>query len=432
MKSIKELTVYTNGSASDYRTWSNVPFYFCEALRAKGVIVNQVDINPYPIIEKVFNRTFRLGWKLFHRDTTYTYFRSSMRHMIATTHIRRAIRSYPNSQADIFLTYSFSPGKQSGRPVVLLSDRPYSYSIEYFRGRSPDLLEEMSIVREDRRIEQADLVISLFQSVADVMKQKYQNENIFCLGQAINAPSIEESSTLPEIKAKSFNLMFMGDAKYAEGLRVLLLAYELLKGSFPELTLTIIGHDTSYLGLLPDGVMSYGYLDKGKAESRDLLFALFKQARIYVNTTPKWAGCSSILEALVYHTPVVVAPFHEIVRMFGKENDFIIYCEDNTPNLLAKRLRTLLQHPNFPILALSAHTAVKKHDLEQLCGPLVGINEVNLMILHVLSSYQGPPVKYKTRLQLGGFGFLGGEGGIRNTPSKHPAGVLSLRVPLQG
>jgi hypothetical protein len=61
MKPIKELTVYTNGSASDYRTWSNVPFYFSEALKAHGVIVNQVDINPYPLFEKAYNRTFRLA-----------------------------------------------------------------------------------------------------------------------------------------------------------------------------------------------------------------------------------------------------------------------------------------------------------------------------------------------------------------------------------
>ena len=378
MKPIKELTVYTNGSARDYRTWSNVPFFFTESLLNHGIQVNLVDINPYLLFEKFYNRTLRLGWKLFHRNTTYSYFRSSLRHILTTAHIRKAIKQYPNSQADIFLTYSFSPGQRSGRPVVLLSDWSYRYSIEYFRGRPPDLLEARSIAREDRHIEQADLVITLFQSVADVMKQKYQNENIFCLGQAINAPSIEESNTLPEIKARSFNLLFMGDAKYTEGLRVLLLAYELLKGSFPELTLTIIGHDTSYLEPLPAGVMSYGYLDKSQAASRDLLFALFKQARIYVNTTPKWAGCSSILEALVYYTPVVVAPFHEIVRMFGKEKDFIIYCEDNSPNLLAERLRTLLQHPNFQVLALRAHTAVKNMTWNSYVDRLLELMESTL------------------------------------------------------
>jgi glycosyltransferase involved in cell wall biosynthesis len=378
MKSIKELTVYTNGPSNEYRTWSNVPYFLCEALRANGVNVNQVDINPYPIIETIYNRTLRLGWKLFHRNTTYTYFRSSMRHMIATTHIRRAIRSYPNSQADIFLTYSFSPGKQSGRPVVLLSDRPYSYSIEYFRGRSPDLLEARSIVREDRHIEQADLVVTLFQSSVDIMKRKYQNENIFCLGQAINAPSVGESSTLPEIKARAFNLFFIGDAKYTEGLRVLLLAYELLKDSYPELTLTIVGHDTSYLEPLPDGVNSYGYLDKGQEATRDLLFALFKQARIYVNTTPKWAGCSSILEALVCYTPVVVAPFQEIVRMFGKDNDFILYCEENTPELLVERLRLLLDHPDYSTLARKAHAAVEKMTWNNYVSRLLELIESTL------------------------------------------------------
>ena len=94
--------------------------------------------------------------------------------------------------------------------------------------------------------------------------------------------------------------MFIGDAKYVEGLQVLILAYMLLKKSFPELTLTIVGHETAYLEPLPDGVISYGYLDKGQESSRELFYSLLKQARIYVNTTPKWGGFSSILEAWIF------------------------------------------------------------------------------------------------------------------------------------
>lgn len=274
MKHITELTVYTNGPAGEYKTWSNVPYFFTEALRTHGVRVNLVDIGPYPLVEKVYDFTFRLGWKLFYPRTTYAYFRSWLHYLITSNRIRKAGRRYPTSQADIFLTYSFSPKQRSDRPVVLLCNWPYGYSIGYFRSRSPGFLEARSIAREDRRIESADLVISLFQSVADAMRQRYQNKEIYYLGQAINTPSISDSSAIPDMKAGSFNLMFLGDAKYDAGLRVLIRAYELLKTSFPNLTLTIVGQTTSDLGPLPEGVISYGYLDKGQGSNRDLFLFL--------------------------------------------------------------------------------------------------------------------------------------------------------------
>lgn len=359
MKRITELTVYTNGPASEYKTWSNVPYFFTEALRAHGIRVNLVDIAPYLLVEKAYDFTFRLGWKLFYPRTTHTYFRSWLHSLITSIRIRNAGRRYPTSQADIFLTYSFSPRPWSEKPVVLLCDWPYGYFIGYFQGRSPDFLEAGSIAREDRHIERADLVISLVQSAVEVMKQRYQNKNIHYLGLAINAPPISESLPIPDMKARSFNLMFIGDAKYNAGLRVLIQTYELLKTSFPNLTLTIVGQTKSDLGPLPEGVICYGYLDKGQRSSRDLYYSLLQQARIVVNTTPKWGGLSSILEALAYYTPVVVAPFHEIVRFFGDENEFVYYCEENTPDLLVQRLQTLLEHPDYPSLARKAHTAVE-------------------------------------------------------------------------
>jgi glycosyltransferase involved in cell wall biosynthesis len=378
MQSIHELTVYTTGPAGDYRTWSNVPYFFTESLRAQGVRVNLVDIAPPFFVERTFNLTFRLMWKLFHPTTTFTYFRSWLHFLITSNRIRKAGGRYPNSQADIFLTFSFSSNRRVGHPVVLLCDWPYSYSIKYFQDRSPDFLEARSIAREDGRIEEADLVISLFQSGSDEMERRYRNNNIFCLGPAINVPSAEISPTLPELKAGSFNLLFIGDAKYLAGLRVLIQSYELLKASFPELTLSIIGQETSQLGWLPEGVISYGYLDKGDESSRDLFYSLMQKAKAVVNTTPRWGGFSSILEALAYYTPVVVAPFHEIVRLFGKENDFISYCEENTPDLLAERIRVLLEHPDYPDLARRAHAAVENFTWENYVGRLLNLMEKEL------------------------------------------------------
>lgn len=378
MRPITELTVFSTGPAKDYRTWSNVPFLFTESLRARGIRVNTVDVDPSHLVEKIFNRTIRLGWRLIYPRSTYTYFRSWLHYMTARARIRNAYILYPNSQVDIFLTYSFSGDGQSEKPVVLLGDWPYGYFINYFRDRQPDFMEARSIAREGHNIEAANLVISLFQTGTHELKQRYHNKNIHYLGHAINAPSIGEDPAIPEAKADLFNLMFIGDEKYIEGLRVLIRAYKILKGAYPKLTLSIVGQTISRFEELPEGVSSYGYLDKGQESDRILFYSLLKQARIVVNTTPLWGGFSSVLEALAYYTPVVVFPFHEIVQLFGMDNDFISYCEENTPELLADRIRILLNHPNFQLLALRAHAAVEDMTWNNYVGRLLALMDSTL------------------------------------------------------
>ena len=99
--------------------------------------------------------------------------------------------------------------------------------------------------------------------------------------------------------------------------------------------------------------------------------------------------------SLDFYTPVVVAPFHEIVLAFGMENDFVVYCENNTPEILAERLRTLLDCPDYPTLARKAHASVEKFTWNNYVDRLLNLMEANFEPL--LSSFLVDETRRKFR-----------------------------------
>src|SRR5215831_14407914 len=55
--SIREITVFTNGDSGQISTWSNVPYFFIETLKTKGIKVNRVDLNPDRLLGKLWDKT---------------------------------------------------------------------------------------------------------------------------------------------------------------------------------------------------------------------------------------------------------------------------------------------------------------------------------------------------------------------------------------
>ncbi|HEY8781723.1 hypothetical protein [Flavobacterium sp. UBA6046] len=107
-KKLNEVTVFTNGDSSKLSTWSNVPFFLTNTLISKGIKVNRIDIGASPFLEKIFYKTFYKVFKILNKGTAYDYFHSYIHFHDARNRIKSAVRQYPNSDADIFLTFSFS------------------------------------------------------------------------------------------------------------------------------------------------------------------------------------------------------------------------------------------------------------------------------------------------------------------------------------
>lgn len=359
MKEIKEITLYVIGDSRQISLWSNIPYFFAETLIARGIKVNRVDLSPSPFLEKIYMLTWWRILRLFNRKTSHLYFRSLPHFLDARRRIKKALQTHASADVNLFLTFSFSAAGLTGKPTVLFGDWTYDHFFTYFENREPDFFERRSLFREDSQIEAADLIFPLFSSVSKDMKKRYKNRNIFYLGNVINAVYEPDEKRLLEIKSTSSALLFIGDAKYKEGARQLIRAFDLLRNKHPALTLDIIGLESSEFDGLPAGVTCHGYLDKGKQQERERYYSLLEQARIFINPTPKWGAYSATVEAMYYYTPVIVAPYREFVETFGETIDFGAHCQTDSPDELSTHIQHFLNHPSYGRSCIRARESVQ-------------------------------------------------------------------------
>lgn len=358
MTVVKELTVYSVGDSRRLSSWSNVPFFFTETLIAKGIKVNRVNLER-TLAGKLLDKTV---WKLLNfvnRNTYYSYSRSLVHYLLVRSKIARALARYPRTDANIFLTFSHSSAGMTDKPTVLFCDWTYDHHFRYFLGQPPNAMESMAIAREDQQIEDADLVCVLFPRVAEYMKQRYRNPKIHYLGNVVNSLLDVSDSEVLARKSASTQLLFIGGSKYLEGARQLIETYKKLKTSRPGLMLNIVGMRAREFSDLPAGVKCHGYLDKENTEQRTLYYELLVNAKVVVNTTPRWGAFSATLEAMHCYTPVITTPYPEFIETFGEDLDFGCYCNSTSTDELQATIKALLDNPAYAQLCLSAHDAVK-------------------------------------------------------------------------
>jgi glycosyltransferase involved in cell wall biosynthesis len=361
MKKIKEITLFTVGDANKLSTWSNVPYFFYKSLMAKDIRVNLVDINFDKELEKKWDKwKGRILNKLYTRST-YNYFRSNANFIDVQNRIKKAIALYPNSDANIFLTFSFSSAGMSKKPTVLFSDWTYEHHFKQHLKREPNFFEKQCIARENAQIEKADLLLPLFPKVAEYMLNRYKNKKIKYLGNVINSVyNVSEEGAI-NAKENSFDLLFVGSEVYKAGATALISAFVNLKKAFPQLKLHIVGMNKVDFENLPNDVFCYGYLDKGNDDQREIYYNLFKKAKVFINTTPNWGGFSATIEAMYFYIPLVVSPYEEFVKTFGKQINFGNYCQENSPEQIEKNIKSILNNSGYNTLGINAHNAVKDY-----------------------------------------------------------------------
>lgn len=370
MKKLKEVNVFTNGDSSQISTWSNVPFFLTETLAKKGIKVNRIDISSSRKLEKIFYTVVYRFLTKINKKTSYTYLRSLLHFLDTRNKISAAIKKYPYSDADIFVTFSFSSIGLTNKPIIQFCDWTYSYDLEHFSNIAPDVFERQAVKREDSQILGADLIFPLFPSITEYMKNRYTGKNIFYLGNVINS-LYKVSADEISVKNDSNNLLFVGSKKYIAGANALIEAFESLKPIYPKLTLDIIGIKASDFDALPVDVICHGYLDKGNDKEREIYYSIFRNARIFINTTPKWSAFSASIEAMYFYTPVIVTPYEEFIKTFGKCIDFGYYCEENNAVLIKSKILNILQHESYKQLCINANNAVKDFTWEAYVDKMV-------------------------------------------------------------
>lgn len=354
---IREITVFTNGESSEISTWSNVPYFFTETLIRKGIKVNRVNIYPKYKSELYFNRyAVKILNRIYRRQNTYNYFRTALHFYRTRKLIKKAIRKYPDSDVFLFLTFSFSAAGLTEKKIVQFGDWTYSYYFRYFKNREPNWFEKKSVAREHSQIEGSDLALALFPAIAEDLNTQFSTP-VKYLGNVINALHKPDREEILELKKKSASILFVGSAKYIEGARALVEAFKTVLKHQSEAELHFIGFESEDFTSLPENVYCHGYLDKAVKEQQQLYYKLVKNAKVFVNTTPKWGSFSSSLEAMYFYTPVIVTPYQEFTETFGKDFRGGYFCEDNSG--LADFIIEMFESDTYISTCIEAHEAVK-------------------------------------------------------------------------
>jgi glycosyltransferase involved in cell wall biosynthesis len=368
MRTIKEITVFTNGNSKKIKTWSNVPFFFTTTFEKKGVKVNRIDISANKIIRELFNITVSKTLNLIYKDNSYDYFRSYIYFFFVRRKIKKAIKRYPRSDAFIFLTFSFSASQLTNKPIIQFCDWTYDHFFKYFENRKPNFFELQSVKRENSQINGSNIVFPLFPSVAKYMKEKYTSKVIY-LGNVINSWHEPIEQEVLKIKKQSEKILFIGSPKYMEGAFALLKAFNTLKKHRPSLSLHFIGLRESQFGEIPNDVHCYGYLDKGEERQRELYYKLLKEAKVFVNTTPRWSAFSASIEAMYFYTPVIVPSYEEFVETFGEQFFGGTFCNDNL--YLSEKIESIFNSDCYEQICRNANSLVKDFTWDSFVGKMI-------------------------------------------------------------
>lgn len=318
----------TTAPSSDYKSWSNIPYLLHQNLEKRGLVVENYVMREAEPIKTIFNIPVRCLNKFFKLGTTYFYVRTPI-HFFSTRLCSQWIRLISQPE-DVMVAQGFSYPHHNGKnKQIILGDWPSEYLFEKFLKREPSRLERKSIDRENRVIEAADAVITLFPNVQEYMLQKFSNKKIYCFGNVVN---VDDDVVVPEDiqqrKLNSNRLLFIGQPFYLTGALELIAAARNLRSMGVDCEVDIIGISPNLIGVEFEWLKVHGYLDKDKAEDKEKYYELLANARLFVNTTPGWSGFQALLEAMYFGNPIVVRPNEALEGYFANLKDVAYLLEE--------------------------------------------------------------------------------------------------------
>lgn len=349
----------TTSTSKHYKSWSNIPYLLHKHLQTRGYEVKNIVLRELFPINFLFNLPIRFLIKCLGLETTYFFVRTPV-HFFFTYIYSQFIR-FISSNKDIMLVqgYSYPPHNSKNR-LILLGDWPSAYLFDTFLKRRPSRLEMRSIAREDRVIENANAVITLFPDVHKYMHQRYKNRNIFYFGNVVNIDSyVELPPDILDRKRNSRSLLFIGQPYYLSGAHQLIDAVDVLRKEGYDLLVDIVGIEPSLIGRDFDWLSVHGYLDKGNAIAKRKYYELLANAKLFVNTTAGWTAFQAMLEAMYFFNPIVVRCNPNLVQTFPGAHTFSYFVEDQEDSLQAKLVDSLLFSDEYLSRCRMAHEAAK-------------------------------------------------------------------------
>jgi hypothetical protein len=352
--------VFSIGDSREPSTWSNVPYFFTRTLEDLGHTVYRVNIGPPRYVQLIYDRAWRTYCRLAGRSSRFSYLRTGRNRRAMHARIARALARYPGMHC-VFMTYSFGTDDRD-RPYTLFCDQTFAQHIAYFEERAPDLLERPTVLAERKIMEEASLVISLFPDVARELERQHGTK-VKYYGNAVNIDTpLLDTAALLDRKLAGMEVAFIGSGKYREGLVRLTDAVRILNaGSFPGITVNVIGMHRRDLPGAPGNMVFHGYLDKGDPKQYRNYVDILRRSRLFVNPNPKWAAFSASLEALYLNTPVVIFPYDEFEHTFGKVDRVGHALDSEEPHAIAEGIASLLRDEEcWRVRAIAAYEAASE------------------------------------------------------------------------
>ena len=334
-------------------------------MESKGIIVHRVNINVYAnwVIGQIWHRIIKPIINCFWPDNMYWYQRTPIAEYQVNKIIKEAVTKYSKSDCCVFMTYDYY-NKFNGIPSILYCDVTFEMEKIGRRKQKPMFLEKSLIRAQHEAITHSKLVVPLFKKPAEELRAKGYT-NIHCCDHYVINKIYEDHLDATRVinhKKQSNKILFIGNkTTYYHGAVMLIEAYSKIKAVYPKLELHIVAMTAEDFDNLPDGVFCHGYLHKDIEEECKLYYDLLLEARIICNPTPKWAGISSIMEAMYFYTPFIIAPFDDFKEYIGDTLDCGYFNEEFESSTLANNIQRMLNAKDYEQMALNGHEHVKDY-----------------------------------------------------------------------
>lgn len=371
---INEIIFFCYGDSSKSSTWSNVPYLFTKTLIDKGIIIHRVDISPNRYVAWLYNKII---YSITKKIGNYCSFRYSKILSIYTDHlIKRSVLKYPNADYCIFTSFDYY-NKFSDIKTLLFCDWTYDVLINERLGRKTTKKDERFLVQQKEAIISAEFVVSIFPECATHIRQLYPNANVkYIDGYVINSfyEGHLDCNDIVHRKKSSKTILFIGTKKYKKAALKLIDALKLLSDEDPSLSLDIIGMtDKEFKDYRDLNINCYGYLKKDVSEECRMYYNVLLNSSVIVNCDPLWGGISSIVEAMFFYTPVIVAPYNDFTKLFGKDITFGEYNEEYSSECIARNISKIIHSEEYNEYCLTAHNAVKNFTWNAYVDKLLNI-----------------------------------------------------------
>lgn len=374
-----EIIVFTAGDSSKIKTWSNVPYFFTTTLEEKGFKVHRINIESgiFMFVGKAINKILKTCG-IIERYGIIGFDRLKIYQLCVNKKMKKAVKKYPKSKLLITMNFSNSGSSVSKIPSLLFCDWTIEYYIKNRLNREPKGLELRAINRQDEEIEKSNYVVSLFPDVTEYMNKYYSNQ-IYYLGNVINSKIKKlNMDNITKNRRSKKKFLFIGRKAYISSAIKLLEAVHLInKQRNEKYKVIIIGINENDIPEKFKNYIAYGYLDKGNLFQEKKYYNEIYESIAIVNTTEKWAGASSIIEAMFYGTPVITAKYDAFVKTFGEKINFGYYSNNNVQDIEKIIMKLIdMDEDSYERMCNNAHNSVKDYTWSSYIDKIIKLTKL--------------------------------------------------------